>query len=80
MRYRNNSSGRVLWTVIGGRLREEGPESFSFTMTATDTHILFGLLKDCEDEIERAYLEEQRTKQVVDIVETARREGQKATS
>ena len=52
MRFAQNTSGRVLWSVMSGRLREEGPESFSFTMTATDTYVLLGLLLDSKDEIE----------------------------
>jgi hypothetical protein len=67
MRFAQNSSGRVLWSVMNGRLREEGPESFSFTMTATDTSILLGLLLDSQEEIEKAYQWEQDHKQVAPL-------------
>ena len=44
MRSTKSSNGRVHWLVDQGRLKEIGPSSPMFTLTATDTLILATLL------------------------------------
>ena len=44
MRTARSQSGRTEWAIIDGRLKETGPESPTFTMTAQDTLTLTILL------------------------------------
>lgn len=39
-----SSNGRIVWIIDKGQLTEISPSSPKFTMSATDTLILFGLL------------------------------------
>ena len=54
-----SNSGRIEWIVQDGRLKEISPESFTFTLTATDTLILAGLLIVELDNIKAAAEREQ---------------------
>lgn len=49
-----SSNGRIEWILSNGQLSEIGPSSPKFTMSATDTKILFGLLAAGSQEIVNA--------------------------
>jgi hypothetical protein len=53
-----SASGRTEWRVSNGRLTETSPESFQFTLTATDTFTLLRLLYKCRHEIAAAMQKE----------------------
>ncbi len=59
MRIARSSSGRIEWAIIDGRLKETGPESPTFTMTATDTFTLATLLMTEYTNIVKAAQQEQ---------------------
>jgi hypothetical protein len=46
-----SSSGRTEWTLINGRLKEVGSDTYTFTLSATDTLILLKLLRQGVNEI-----------------------------
>jgi hypothetical protein len=53
-----SSSGRTEWQLIDGRLKETGPDSFTFTLTATDTFELLKLLFKGKNEVLQALQKE----------------------
>ena len=46
-----SSSGRTEWTLINGRLKEVGPDTYTFTLSGTDTLTLLKLLRQSVNEI-----------------------------
>jgi hypothetical protein len=54
-----SSNGRINWILHQGRLTEIGPSSPKFTLTATDTSILFGLLAAGSEDIVKYAKQEQ---------------------
>jgi len=46
-----SSNGRTNWLLIDGRLKEIGPDSPAFTLSATDTLIILKLLRQGVNEI-----------------------------
>lgn len=46
-----SSSGRTEWQLINGRLKETGPDTYTFTLSATDTFTLLKLLRQGVNEI-----------------------------
>src|SRR6266581_406537 len=53
-------SRRTEWRISDGRLTETSPDSFQFTLTATDTMTLLKLLYKCRQSIAQAVLKEQQ--------------------
>jgi hypothetical protein len=46
-----SSSGRTEWILKDGRLQEVGPDTYTFTLSATDTFTLLKLLRQGFNEI-----------------------------
>ena len=46
-----SNSGRTEWILKDGRLQEIGPDTYTFTLTATDTFTLLKLLRQGVNEI-----------------------------
>jgi hypothetical protein len=62
-----SANGRTEWLLVDGRLKEIGPDSFTFTLTTEDTYRLFSLLCNGQQDILSAHQKERGTQEDVSI-------------